>query len=150
MSIFLMGSEEHYSDILNAQNGLLTFSQERLNYPIPLAGEWLYFENQLLTAPVTETNIGIPVKLPHQWQNSYYGSYQLTIEGLKDNRCYSIYLHDNGSAFALYLDGQLNAKNGIVSTSKTNEVMEWKPMTLTFMPTNGTVSIMLQISNHHA
>lgn len=146
---YLFGTTEDYSDVFTAKSGELEFTRSDLDYAIPLRGEWLYYENQLIF-PDSKNAIATTAVIPHTWNGASIGTYQLRIIGLTSGEQYGIYAMDNSSAFSVYADEKLIGRNGKVGTDFESEVHHWDPRIMSFTADDRDVVITIQLSNFHS
>ena len=128
--------------------------------PVTLDGEWAFYWDQLLLPDeIAETAVSAYVPVPESWQDYEIDDVELTPEGyatfhlqlqLPDaEQSYAIYFGGQGSAYTLWVDGELMAQNGQVGMSKSEMVSYKKPLSFFFQPEDETVELVMQISNFH-
>lgn len=152
---------------LVARQGVLDLKNINLatSKPVGLNGQWKFFWKQLIDPMnVSVLDNQIVSKKKHTWANlpgvwnSYipektnlnyqgYATYSLTIL-LKDNsQPLSLKLMPMDTAYNLYVNGDLVASNGFVSTDKHKARPEWKPQLVDLVSRNNKLELMLHISN---
>jgi diguanylate cyclase (GGDEF)-like protein len=146
---FLYNSGEDYSDLIEADNGILELSRSDFQYNIPLSGEWTYYEGQFITESSQAEGTYETVTIPHTFAGTGYGTYHLKLEGLTKGSCYSLYLYDQPSAFELYIGSRLVANSGRVGENSVTEEVAWRPQTARFVAEDSSVDIYMQISNQY-
>lgn len=122
---------------------------------VMLDGEWEFYWNKLLFADSIDAykSEARYVKFPSMWQkdSAYaaqgYATYHLKVFLAKRERELALKIPDYYSAYNLYLNGRLIAKNGIVGTSKESSQPHWLPMTIDIIDQSDTLDFVLQISN---
>ncbi|UFJ39608.1 hypothetical protein LOK74_16305 [Brevibacillus humidisoli] len=128
-----------------------------------LHGEWSFYWNQLLTPEdfqreaIEETASIVPV--PKEWNdytingqplpNEGYATYRLHIRISSDelNQPKALYVPSVATAYKLWVNGQLLAKNGIVGRSSEEMVPRNYPKVVRFTPESETIELVLQVSN---
>ena len=147
---------------LPIKNGVLdltdwNFEEEGI---IELSGEWNFYWNQLLTYEdlisknVNDTGI---IKVPSAW-NGYkldneelrgqgFATYGLKVILNEDTKNLALHLSDMSSAYNLYINGELVARNGVVGKDKYTTKEEGRTLIADFDPKDSTLEILLQVSN---
>lgn len=97
-----------------------------------LNGEWeLYFDRLLVTAPGQSGQPDALASVPGYWSDytadgkdipaAGCGSYRLRLEGLPKSVSITVYIPNFGGAYRVFIDGELAAKSGVLST-ETKEI----------------------------
>ena len=141
-----------------AKNGVLSLSAESMKYPLPLAGEFDFYWNQLYeTVPENAESSGL-IKLPGVWSGYQlpdgtfttpfgFATYRLKLipkEPIKEKL--AIYITHVGTAYRLYIDGKLIASNGVVAKTEDQYKPAFKPTVAPFS-VDKPVDIVLQVAN---
>lgn len=138
------------------QRGVINLSKHDFEQSkgIELNGEWQFYWNELIVPNESIHSIPDLVSFPHLWNESPnlssfgYGTYIAKIILPKKHPQLALTIPDMYSAYSLYINNELIAKNGIVSTSKENYQPNWLPITVPFNNFEGnTVTLTLQIAN---
>ncbi|MGL1893611.1 MAG: diguanylate cyclase [Spirochaetaceae bacterium] len=127
---------------------------------INLSGQWNFFWSELLNPDqLTDYSNSIYVSVPDKWTNYQIDNVNITAKGWAtyslnmlvpdDNQIYGIYIKSEGSAYKLWIDGQLMAYGGQLGTSLKTETPNIGPVRVFFEPENDKVEIVVQISNYH-
>jgi signal transduction histidine kinase len=126
-----------------------------------LDGEWAFYWEGFLypteTPPVKLYKTGY-FTVPGTW-NGYkikekelsgegYASYRLEVAVDKEPAWYGIKLLDLGTAYQLWVDGEMLASNGKISKSSSGFEPEYRPQTTFFKSKGSTIEIVIQISNY--
>ncbi len=111
-----------------AEHGVIDLASNRLNRErVYLEGQWAFYWQRLIASqPASSVEPDLELLVPEEW-SSYelaganlpaggYGSYQLTITGLQYAAPLSLSVPDFGGAYRAYVDGQLAAESGRLST----------------------------------
>jgi signal transduction histidine kinase/CheY-like chemotaxis protein len=142
----------------NAEKGIIDLRQTDLsNKTITLSGEWQFYWQQLLTQP-NLTEVPTYVTLPQLWTATQvqgknlpaqgYATYMLTLLlPSKHDSLAAVLVPDFYTAFNLYANGKLVAKDGQVGTNKNEEVPHWSTQIVPLQTNADTVQLCLQISN---
>ncbi len=147
--LFLLSGNEDYSKVFAAEQGNLALSASDFNYNIPLIGEWAFHDEVFLSGSDKDFHNAEYVTLPHTWNHMGYGTYTLHVSGLIPGTSYGLYIYDQPSAYALYVDHQLIAENGTVGQDEASEFIHWQPQIAGFTASDTSADIVLQISNFH-
>jgi len=148
---------------IEVQNGILNIESYdmEMKTPISLNGEWeFYWKQFLMASDIADTEPDLLVQVPSTW-NEYsldgqglpgegYGTYRLHVkEGHLLGEIVGIRIQTFSSAYRLYVNDKLVAKNGNISSNDSEEVGEYKPQTVYFSaPSNNEFDIIIQVSNH--
>jgi hypothetical protein len=107
-----------------AVNGILDLSDyNKKNY---LDGQWeFYWQKFIATERDVPYHPDLLIEVPDEWSRYQiggqtlselgYGSYRLTINGIKYENDVSLYIPDFGGAYRIFIDGQLASESGTVS-----------------------------------
>jgi hypothetical protein len=113
-----------------AINGQINLSEiNPTNTEIRLDGQWrFYWQRFIISEPENDLEPDLIINVPDDWSEyeingvllpaKGYGSYQLTLSGLDYQDEITIYIPDFGSAYRVFIDGQLSAENGILSKNQ--------------------------------
>lgn len=158
--IFLVYKDniERY-DNLTARKGVLDLSASPYNIKdsIFLDGDWAFYWKKFITFNENSSPDGyFPV--PAEW-SSYnlngnkipeygYASYRLIIKGLKDNHDYGLKLREAGTAYSVYINGELLGSQGRAGKDKLSSKPEYKPQTIFFHGKPET-EIIIHFSNYY-
>jgi len=148
---------------IEVQKGILNIESYdmEMKTPISLSGEWEFYWKQFLTnSDISEAEPDLLVKVPSTW-NEYsldgqrlsgdgYGTYRIHVkEGHLLGEVIGLRIQTFSSAYRLYVDDKLVAKNGNISNNVLEEVGEYKPQTVYFSAPSDEFDIIIQVSNHH-
>ena len=155
---FTTNSIAQYNTVLpTAVNGVLDLRQQSFNKKIVLNGEWAFYWQQLLQPRDSTLSKPEFVNFPFTWNGFIlhekklpsfgYATFKLTVLLPKTKEHLLIGMPDVYSSYQLYINGQVVASNGKVSTSKTGFVPYWQEQ-IVDVPTNtDTLQLVLQIAN---
>lgn len=134
-----------------AKDGLISFNDwDSTEHPIiDLKGEWVFYPNTL-TNEINNDSEPVISSVPHLWDNNEftYGTYQLSITGLKPHTSYGFYIQDEFTAYNLISNGELIASNGVVSSSIETSKPQWIPrIGVIHTDENGEILLRMEISN---
>jgi signal transduction histidine kinase/CheY-like chemotaxis protein len=140
-----------------AKNGLIDLRRQSFDHILDLDGEWLFNWKQLLSPAQFGQKQAMAVQFPALWKtikiNGHaispigYATYRLTIllpHGLGPLK---ISLPDVYCAYRFYVNGQLTAQNGNVTTSPKNFVPHWQVNAVDIPANTDTLKLLLQIAN---
>jgi diguanylate cyclase (GGDEF)-like protein len=127
---------------------------------IELSGEWNFYWNELLTYEDLINNnmrsTGL-IEIPGTWNGYQVGNEELKGQGfatyglkviINDKRSnLALKLSDMSSAYNLYINGELIAKNGVVGKDKYTIKEEGRATVAEFDAKDSTLEILLQVSN---
>jgi diguanylate cyclase (GGDEF)-like protein/PAS domain S-box-containing protein len=127
---------------------------------INLSGEWAFFWDELLQPDdITSLDQAIHVPVPDVWTDyeidggvlppGGFATYHLTLYPPEGNQTLGLYNEGQGSAYIMWVNGQIIAQNGQIGTQKQGMVPEKKPLAVFFESDGDKVDIVLQISNFH-
>lgn len=133
---------------------------------LPLAGEWAFYWQQLLSPDEVEeipaqsgaeTAVFVPV--PDDWQdyniteNPYppegYATFALELQNLDPARVYGLYIDGQSTAFQFWLDGESKGDGGQVGTNPEDTVPYKKPQVAFFQPAGETTELVMQVANYN-
>lgn len=130
------------------------------NGVVKLDGQWEFYWMQLLDPHDMVSSGGSGQKeymrLPILW-NSYrlknekkppfgYATYHLKLK-LIDGSFKALKISDMNTSYRLWIDGKLEATNGVVGKGPDDARPQYLPQIVVFSPEGGTVEIILQVSN---
>lgn len=149
-----------------AQNGELSLKDwipSHSNPTISLDGQWAFYWHELLTPEDIKNDTRTPVyaQVPAEWSklsvngqkfpNKGYATYHLTIH-LNDkarNEPLALQVPSSGSAYKIWMNGQLLAQSGTVGTTKEQELAWPVSKIIYFTPSEQTIDLVVQVSNFH-
>ncbi|MEX6689126.1 ATP-binding protein [Danxiaibacter flavus] len=143
-----------------AKTGVIDLRNTDLtNSKVPLNGEWEFYFGHLLkpgenTPPKTYT------EFPTLWNNTVvngknlpafgYATYKLDVLLPKKRPKLILQVPEVYSAFRLYVNGQVNAENGVPGKTRETTVPYWSTIISSLLPNNtDTLHLLLQVSNFH-
>ncbi|MBB6454470.1 signal transduction histidine kinase [Salirhabdus euzebyi] len=144
--------------------GYLDLSNSDLDQVLLLEGQWEFYWKQLLvpedfktTNEQEKTNY---IEAPDVWvdadytgslplSNSGFGTYRLVIHINEEdsNELLSVYIPSVASAYKLWVNGELLAKNGEVGTNRESMKPKSFSKTASFVPHSSEIEIVMQVSN---
>jgi len=141
-----------------ADNGVLELSgwDFEKQGTVMLSGKWaLYWEK--LAGQGGGAAPDIYAGVPDVWNNYEVGgeklpaygfaTYSLRVEGVQDQQL-AIRIPPCSTAYELYIDGELLAKNGTVTRTADGFVPEYEPESITFSPMRDSFTITMYVSNY--
>lgn len=145
------------------QNGTLDVKNWDIEttHPISLNGQWEFYWDQFLSAPeLSAVEPDLLVQVPSTWNEYHldgtrlpgkgYGTYRLHVKtSFLQGETLGLRLLTFSSAYRLYIDNNLIAQNGKISSNMLEEVGEYKPQTVYFIAPSDEFDIIVQVSNHH-
>jgi diguanylate cyclase (GGDEF)-like protein len=146
-----------------ALNGQLELSGVDLSHsePIPLAGEWQFYWQQLVLSDSFEAEIDSPfdlLKTPRSWETqtflgqaitpSGFATYRLRINIKPTTDLLALSVPVMGTAYRLYVNQTLVDQAGQVGTNKQNSVAQYAPNIVAVSAPNGQLDVILQVSNY--
>lgn len=149
-----------------AHNGELDLSEwipSSSTTNISLDGQWAFYWHELFTPEEIKQTSKSPayVQTPAEWSkftldgqalpNEGYATYHLSIHLNENalNEPLALQVPSSGSAYKVWLNGQLFAHSGTVGTSKEQEVAWPVSKIIYFTPDNQKLDIVVQVSNFH-
>ena len=134
-----------------------------------LSGEWDFYWQQFIAPEYLaktrtfEDTPPVPFPVPGAWNSTPdgiksfpgkgYGTYHITLFTPPDMQELFLAIPDMASAYKLYSNGRLVAKNGRIGTQKQDEVPAYQPKVVSILPdieaNKGRVELVLQTSNFH-
>jgi len=111
-----------------AEQGVIDLASSRLDRErVYLDGQWSFYWQRLIASePDPSAEPDLELLVPEEWSSHKlagaslpaggYGSYQLTLTGLQHAAPLSLSVPDFGGAYRAYVDGQLAAESGRLST----------------------------------
>lgn len=156
--LILLANRAKASDIV-VQDGTLDLSQWNGETVLSLSGDWDFYwnrfldENNLSNNPTTD----LKVKLPSVWNGLVvdgtqlggmgYATYRLHVTGAEAGIPLAMRIIPFSSAYEMYVDDNLIAASGKISTLANGFLPQYVIQTVTFTPKNGEFDIILHISN---
>lgn len=130
---------------------------------VSLKGEWAFYWQRLYTPADFKDSSKTPTNyltVPGYWNNGTtgfpgvgYGTYRLHVKvsGNEKFEEFGINVPDAGTAYKLWINGEVISTNGIVSSIADSMVPIAHPLARNFRRTNGDLDIVIQVSNnfHH-
>lgn len=137
-----------------ALNGIFDARTYNLQHsPVSLNGQWHYYAAKQVEHYETPDGFSV-VNFPHRWsKDSSQGiaTYKLSVLVNRDLKNLALDIPQLYSAYNLWVNGELLAKNGQVSSSRRTTQPQWLPQIVIFPVTKDTLKLTLQIANfHHA
>lgn len=141
---------------LRAEKGLLNatifdFTNQRLT----LQGEWLWYDNQLLTPEELADSKPVPVDFPSTFNDTRvsgsgqgFATYSLTVLVPNSVQDYAIELPQIYSSYRLWVNEALVASNGEPGLTAESTLPQWRPQTVSFR-VKDTLKLVLQVANFH-
>jgi len=158
----LMAHPPEASRKVYAKNGVLDLRREKFSEILALTGEFNCYWHQLLMPGEKPEGPSFQVNFPGIWnyypqnkekQNPGFGyaTYSLTILLSPDRKELRLGMPDAYSAYALYVNGELAASNGKVSTSPEGFEPHWQYRYTDLPRHTDTVHLLIQAANfsHH-
>jgi hypothetical protein len=147
----------HPASLPTAENGTLDARKIMLDeVRLPLNGQWLYFENQLLLPEEVQDLRGAPVVFPKTWNEEGksgvgFGTYSLKILPPSNIPALALEIPQLYSSYELWANGKLIASNGKVGRTAETSIPQWRPQTVAVENSGDTLRLVLRISNfqHH-
>ncbi|TGL64950.1 sensor histidine kinase [Leptospira jelokensis] len=162
---FLIGCELPKSNqtSFDAKEGILDLSDASFDSEMiyPLAGEWKFYWKQWIGSEAIrnkETEAFIWKQSPSVWNDTLFGNetiesygyatYELEIR-LKSLRSdLAIFIPDIGTAYQLYVNGQILTSVGKIGITKNEVHPKYKPQ-IVLLPASKTYQLKLYVSNFH-
>ena len=161
--LFIIGTECNASipPLANpiARSGILDLRKADFNSNSTLLkGEWKFFWNSFQNPAHTDDHFEY-TEFPKLWKESLwqnhaissqgFASYQITILLPKSNEQLALKIPEVYSAYNLFVNNKLIAKNGKPGISKATEVPYWSNQVKPLNTTSDTLNLVLHISNFH-
>ena len=147
---------------LKAQQGILDLTDwDFANYPLhSLDGEWLFFYQQFVKPDNKEGSAHGVITVPGLWNSfqyngakigsSGYGTYELKVLLPSDYKeKLALKVPDMSCSYRLFINGEEISSNGIVGTSPTEELPQWKPLIKSLNTNSSQLDIVIHVSNFH-
>ncbi len=144
------------TDVPLAANGVMDLRQHNFAQKVNLNGQWIFYWKQLLN-PGEVSSKGIPTSFPFLWTEhklngeklpSYgYATCTLTVLLPKSKEILLMSMPDVYSSYRLFVNGEIRAQNGTVTTSAKGYQAHWQYKSFTIHPGIDTLHLVLQISN---
>lgn len=151
----LYGCAQYRTVHPTAVNGVLDLRQHKFDEKMPLNGEWEFFWGQFLQ-PGDTTHSRQIVQFPSLWNQMAlngkklpsfgYATYKLTLLLSNENKPLVIAMPDVYCAYRLYVNNEVLAYNGKISTRKEGFEPYWQSKAFV-LPAVDTVILTLQIAN---
>jgi two-component system, sensor histidine kinase ChiS len=146
-----------------AVNGKLDLSQWNFEEDgsINLNGQWEFYWNKLLEPTDFENSNLFPeeasFKIPGRWNGHKingqeldgegYATFRLNVRIKPDRKIMAVRIVDQATAYTLWVNGEIVARNGIVATSRDSMSPQYLLQASAFKPENSTLEFILQVSN---
>lgn len=137
--------------------GTAQVQKGRINYDlkgkVKLAGEWEFYWDTLFTQKQENQAPVNYIKIPGLWKDYEYSTtgvavYRVTILSPKNCTEIGALIPEVHSAYKLYLNGQLVAKNGEVSLEPTKCIPKWIPQMVHLNLHKGENELIMQVANY--
>ncbi len=130
--------------------------------PVKLDGEWEFYWDRLLQ-PADFQSVLPPktgyIVVPKSW-NGYsvngkkltgfgYATYRLIIKATPENRIYGLKILPMGTAYKLWINGNLLSSNGAVGKNSRETVPQYLAKEVFFASGRPAIELILQIANFH-
>lgn len=143
-------------------NGILTISEEEFEKAekIKLDGEWEFYWKQLIYPEDFKEIVAKDyIKVPGLWNGHVvdgekikgegYATFRLLIDYKGKDEIFGLEINDMGTAYDLYIDNVLMAKNGQVGKSSKESIPGSKHRIVFFKLKSGRTQIVTHISNYN-
>lgn len=142
---------------LKAKNGILDLTKWDFNQDgaVRLGGDWEFFWKNFIDSK-SDVEPDLFVKVPDVWNNYKIGeeslppfgfaTYRIKVKGVAREPL-SIKIQPCSTAYELYIDDNLIARNGTLSRDKDGFVPQYKPESKTFIPASNNFTITVHIAN---
>lgn len=135
-----------------AKNGVLDARGHSFTKsPLKLNGQWEFYQNQLVEDAQPAKNVSL-IEFPYQWEDSEsqgFATFRLKVLVDRNLSALSLDIPQLYSAYSLWVNGTLIAKNGTVGTDRKGTEPQWLPQVVTFQAGVDTLVMTLQIANFH-
>jgi len=142
----------HAQSNLTAKEGLLdTRTHDFSKASLKLDGEWEFFQNQLVEPFQVKSQTSY-VEFPHYWNESEaqgFATFRLKIVANRDISEFSLDIPQLYSAYTLWVNGTVVAKNGKVGVDRLSTEPQWLPQVVSFRGGVDTLHLTLQIANFY-
>lgn len=108
-----------------AVSGRIDLTGISLSGNVVLDGDWEFYWNRLISGSTGVQDRDFFIRVPGSWSKYKtgkanlspvgYASYKLKLYGLNTHRPITVYIPDFGSAYRVFIDGELTAESGVVS-----------------------------------
>ncbi len=122
------------------------------DHKIALAGDWNFYESQLLSGPLkpSETPTLFPEVLSKTGhERIQFGTYSVTLVLPPNAGKLAFEIPQLYSSYSLFVNGNLIAQNGQPGTSKETTTPQWRTQVATFQPTTEKIEVILQVANFY-
>ena len=130
------------------------------NGQIPLEGEWRFLWKELRSPQeIADSEDSYFVYVPDKWHHytinggnpgyQGYGTFSLTLILPDEEQYYGVSFDGAGSAYSLWMNGEMLMQKGTVGTSKEQMVPEKSPQSFIFKSSGEPLELVLHISNYH-
>lgn len=135
-----------------AKEGVLDATQHDFSSSsLKLNGEWHFYQHELVE-PFQQTDKSITAEFPYHWDESDaqgFATFRLKVLVDRDIEAFSMDIPQLYSAYTLWVNGEVVAKNGRVGTDRKSTQAQWLPQVITVKAGVDTLNITLQIANFY-
>jgi len=128
------------------------------NGQVSLSGQWEFYWQQLLSpSQIEKVSSPLFVSVPDSWTNyevngqklppTGFATYRLIVRLPDPTQTYGLFINGEGTAYTLWVDGKLVAKDGQVATDAQEMIPHSKPLVVFFQSSGKTTEFVIQISN---
>lgn len=161
--LFQPGPKDYIHKAPQVEKGILDLRKENVSqFSVPIKGELEFYWQQLISPTdignqsISEINY---TDFPNIWNKQIvagdtlsgkgYATYRLKVLLPESSRGKELgmSIQDMYTAYALYADGRLIARNGTVATNANDYEPYWLPQAVSFEAQSDTLDIVLQIAN---
>lgn len=141
---------------LTNSKAVIDLTNQSLTKSIELDNQWEFYWNQLLSPHETTAKGGILVNFPFEWTKKVngkslpsfgYATYKVTVLLPKKRENLLIVIPEVYCAYRLYVNGNLEASNGIVAANKDDFEPYWERNTVVIPTGIDTLTLLLQVAN---
>ncbi|WP_183559485.1 ATP-binding protein [Mucilaginibacter sp. SP1R1] len=153
----IFGASAPSHDTPVARGAVINLRNQNFNNLIDLRGEWLFNWHELISPGAPAPGNGILVNFPELWSNEQqagqklpafgYATYRLTVLLPKHTPPLRISVPDVYSAYRLFVNGQIAAENGQVSTTEHGFVPHWEYRAFDVPTGTDSLWIVWQVAN---
>jgi hypothetical protein len=121
---------------------------------VALTGEWIFFEDELLSPQACQAKSPVYFRFPAPWNElrqsgQGYGTYYLKILPPSSASRLAIEIPQLYSSYSVWVNGKFLGNNGLPGTTKESSTPQWRPQVLAFDNPGDTVHLVMQMSNFH-
>jgi len=127
---------------------------------VPIAGNWAFYWQQLLTPTQLDSseNQSTYMHIPHAWVTTIMdgkhlakqgvATYHINVQTAKKYAHLSLKIPKIGTAYRLYIDDELMSQGGKIGHTAETSEPGYNPGIILFTPKSDRFSITVQVSNH--